>query len=215
MSKSLSSPHSSFWHPRLQKYVVTIERQIWCTTPRLFHRSLRCSYPSAPNSINTRNKHVETVYHIFTDLSDMDWLTGLIDNVCNIFSSLNQTYWILSNISDVYIFYSTFIYTFCLIKKIFTFYGIFKFVCYAVWLYSNRDTGICFFYYLPSTFWLFPAVSTAFYFTIKVFNVVWLKCFIITVGAFLYSFGEEIRTVLERFLAFFLLFVQHVSEILN
>ena len=32
------------------------------------------SYLSAPNRINTCNKHVGTVYRIFTDLSDMGWL---------------------------------------------------------------------------------------------------------------------------------------------
>jgi len=33
------------------------------------------SYLSAPNRINSCNKHVGTVYHIFPDLSDMGWLT--------------------------------------------------------------------------------------------------------------------------------------------
>jgi len=31
------------------------------------------SYLSASNSINTCNSHLETVYRIFSDLSDMDW----------------------------------------------------------------------------------------------------------------------------------------------
>ena len=31
------------------------------------------SYLSASNRINTCNSHLETVYRIFTDLSDMDW----------------------------------------------------------------------------------------------------------------------------------------------
>jgi len=44
------------------------------------------SYLSAPNSINTCNKHVGTVYRIFTDLSDMGWLekhTALYESATN------------------------------------------------------------------------------------------------------------------------------------
>jgi len=31
------------------------------------------SNPSAPNRINTCNKHIRTVYHTFTDLMDRGW----------------------------------------------------------------------------------------------------------------------------------------------
>jgi hypothetical protein len=44
------------------------------------------SYLSAPNSINTCNKHVGTVCRIFTDLSDMSWLekhTALYESATN------------------------------------------------------------------------------------------------------------------------------------
>jgi hypothetical protein len=34
------------------------------------------SYLSAPNRINTCNKHVGMVYHIFPDFSNMSWLGG-------------------------------------------------------------------------------------------------------------------------------------------
>jgi hypothetical protein len=39
---------------------------------------------SAPNRINTRNKHVRKVYHIFTDLSHLGWqqkLTAFYNSV--------------------------------------------------------------------------------------------------------------------------------------
>jgi hypothetical protein len=59
---------------QVAKYVVTNGRQ---TDVRLCGRSIElehldiAAYLSAPNGINTCNKHVRTVYRIFNDLSDM------------------------------------------------------------------------------------------------------------------------------------------------
>jgi len=53
------------------------------------------SYLSAPNRINTYNKHVGTVYRIFTDLSDMGWLekhTVLYDSAMNRLDKIVQSF---------------------------------------------------------------------------------------------------------------------------
>jgi len=53
------------------------------------------SYLSAPNRINTCNKHVGTVYRIFTDLSDMSWLekhTALYESAMNRLDKIVQSF---------------------------------------------------------------------------------------------------------------------------
>jgi len=51
------------------------------------------SYLSAPNRINTCNKHLGTVYRIFTDLSEMDGHSNLRGTVYRFFSRLSDTVW--------------------------------------------------------------------------------------------------------------------------
>jgi hypothetical protein len=53
------------------------------------------SYLSAPNRINTCNKHVGTVYRIFTDLSDMSWwekYSPLYDSATNNLNKILQVF---------------------------------------------------------------------------------------------------------------------------
>jgi len=53
------------------------------------------SYLSAPNRTNTYNKHVGTVYRIFTDLSDMRWLdkhTALYESATNRLDKIVQSF---------------------------------------------------------------------------------------------------------------------------
>ena len=53
------------------------------------------SFLSAPNRINTYNKHVGTVYRIFTDLSDMRWLekhTTLYESATNRLDKIVQSF---------------------------------------------------------------------------------------------------------------------------
>ena len=172
----------------------------------MFHRALRCSYLSAQNCINTRNKYVSSVYRIFTGLSEMDFLNGLIDSVCHFVSSLKQTYWILTHMSNVYIFFLNLIHTFSLISKIFTWRGIIYFLIYGVWLYSNMGTVTRFFSYLPNAFWLITCICLFIFYYL---NSVWLKCSIILVwGVVFYWYREFVSTVLQYCLAIFLLIFQ-------
>ena len=63
------------------------------------------SYLSAPNRINTCNRHLGTVYRIFPDFSDMGLITNLKDTLCHIFTYLADTFWLTGIICNVFRFF--------------------------------------------------------------------------------------------------------------
>jgi len=70
-------PHKTFFDSPVCKDILSemthkIYAQLDVRSIELEHLDIT-SYLSVPNRFNSCNKHVRTVYHIFTDLIDMSW----------------------------------------------------------------------------------------------------------------------------------------------
>ena len=111
------------------------------------------SYLSAPNRINTCNKHVGTVYRIFPDLSDTVWLVTLIGIVCRIITYLSNRVWLTGLIGTVCHLFTYFSETVWFTGIVGPVYHCFSYLSHTVWLTSLRSTAYRLFFYLSDMVW--------------------------------------------------------------
>ena len=104
----------------------------------LYHTERGSCYPSAPNHTNTRNRSVGTVYLLFTDLSNMERLTSLINPVFSFFGSLVTSDWLTRQLGTVYDYFSVFGQLSWHIQRIGTERSLTSLVSFRDWFNGNR-----------------------------------------------------------------------------